>query len=67
MGRFIENAKEMQLLSVTKEEAVANYRLSCWICTRKEINITCDCCPVRTIHELIMASFSDAEYAEKQK
>ena len=67
MGKFLNNAKEMQLSSVTKEEAIANYRTSCRICTRRGINIECDRCPVKATHELMMSIYNDIEYAEKQK
>ncbi len=61
MSKFEQIGCNMQTESKTKEEAQRKFSRSCDICCNHGLQIKCDHCAVKEVHEILIAAMETAE------
>lgn len=66
MTKFETIGVELQHESVTKEEALRNFRYSCRCCCNRGMKIDCDHCAISATHAMTIAIMDDIQKAKHQ-
>lgn len=66
MTKFEQIGVERQLDSVSKGDAVKNFRNSCEVCCHKGMWIDCDRCSIAFTHKEVLACFDDYKHQKNK-
>jgi hypothetical protein len=61
MTKFEQIGINIQLDSISKEDALKRFTRSCLLCCHKGMRINCDHCAIATTHRQLLAIFADKE------
>ena len=61
MTKFEQVGINLQYAASTIEQANKNFEYSCNCCCNKGMRIDCDRCAISSVHNLVVAYFSDKE------
>ena len=62
--KFIERGIRLQQEAMTKEMANKAFEYSCKCCCNRGLNITCDKCQIKMVHDITISIFDDFSQKE---
>lgn len=63
MTKFEQIGVNYQVDSASKEEAIKNFKHSCYCCCMRGMRIECDRCTIAVVHNHVVAAFESKEVA----